>query len=144
MFGCSQDVCFESNKQFQKSGWLESDSIVQIFEIKNTKTSYDLVVTSCVNEELPTYNHYVEITIKNNKTGINLFKSNYSLDIFNQETGEPLGENTEMGIQRSFKVLSALKFESEGEYELIIKQMDRFNPMPGVKQISVQLLESDD
>jgi gliding motility-associated lipoprotein GldH len=111
--------------------------------ISDTKQFYQLVATCAATENLPTYNLYLNIKVADNATGTTMFKSNYSLELFEPETGKPMGKTVENANERSFVLLNGIRFDKPGNYQLIVKQYNRFDPMPGMKSIRLELFEGD-
>jgi len=144
IWGCSPRVAYEAQKEIGENGWAISDSFLGFYDVGDTNQAFNLVATSSVNENLPTYNHHIQLSIMHVKSSKRLFQGQYNLVMFNPESGAPLGEKIENGRKRSFVLLSGLKFRENGEVEIALKQYDRLDPMPGITKLELQLVESTD
>lgn len=141
--GCTQNPVASFEKEFDQRGWLFSDSLVGNIAISDSKQSYQLLANCTVTENLPTHNLYLKVKVADMTTQNSLFSSNYSLVMFEPESGKPLGKSIEDATERSFVLLKGIRFEKPGDYQLVVKQYNRFDPMSGMKSIRLELVEED-
>lgn|GEM_PF-1202160 len=141
--GCLSEPTFQISKEMDRGGWTIADSISGSFKIGDTESTFQLEATSWVTEDLPTYNHYIFVSIYKKQSKEVLFSGQYNLDMFRPENGEPLGSKSENSTHRTFILLKGIKFKNPGEYELKVKQLDRLDPMPGVQKLELKLVNED-
>ena len=140
---CHSDSVYEQTVDLPASGWADTSSIKFEFQIANTTTPKNVFLGTRYNNEYNFHNLYLQYTLIDS-TGKELVKKLDQLILFDQTTGNPLGNGFAGTTDLDAKLyyLRNYKFPYVGRYTLQVKQFMRLSPLVGIKAIGVKVKEA--
>lgn len=139
--GCSSDVIFEENRQFQDEKWQRFEPEVFAFDVKNIDDCYDIYFNFRVNcnvfrvDMLPFIIQLTDSdgTVRNLKTDVAIRDKNGNWK------GNCIGTYCEYSV----KVREYFFFNKEGRHEMSVKNGSQFLELDGITSFALKIVKAN-
>ncbi len=142
---CSSGNLYEDYKSLSGNSW-GADSVKSFeFEIKETKSSYDLFFTIKNELDYSHYNIFIDYKLFSVENGEELLldKGLKEFILFNPKSGKPLGSGSSGWYNHEFIVKEKQYFEHTGNYVIRFQQYMRVESLKHVAAVGFLLKNSE-
>lgn len=135
---CDNQRVFEQNIDIEKGKWAKGDIKHFEFEITEPQQSYNIYYNIRNTVSFPFHNLFLTYTLEDDK-GNKLSSKLQNMNIFDEKTGEPLGNG--LGDIFDIQVLSIenYSFDRPGKYVFKVQQFMRRDTLPDILSIGVRV-----
>ena len=135
---CDNNRVYENTVDFNNAYWL-ADSVKSFeFNITQASSEYDISFNIRNGIEYPHRNVYVYYTISDSTNKI-LDEELRDFQLFHPKSGYPFGNGSGNLREHHFYLLMDYKFPHEGQYKISFEQFMRYDSLPQVYSIGVQV-----
>ena len=139
MAGCDNQRVFENYVDFEDRYWLVDEKPAFEFEITDPQKKYNIYANVRNSLSYTWHNLYVNYSLTDS-TGTPLKKSLMNEQIFDQESGEPLGDSGLGDIyDHQFLLMKDYQFAAPGKYRMIFEQYMRADTVQGILAVGVRV-----
>ncbi|MCS7018245.1 MAG: gliding motility lipoprotein GldH [Cytophagales bacterium] len=135
LLACS-DAVFKQKQDLPQSQWLRNQPLTFRFEIKDHIPAYQISCAVRYSPAYPFYNLYLQSELKD-EAGNSLQKTLKEGNLFEPETGEPLGNGIGDWYEQEWVLVPSYRFAANGKYELSIGQYMRPDTLPAIASVSI-------
>lgn len=138
LVSCDKNRVYEVNAELSDKFWLADSTVTFDFEVKNTKTKYNLLYNIRNTIDYPYHNLYIRYSLKNSD-GRQIAGKLVGQNLFDPVTGQPYGSGLGDVFDHQFKLLNNYKFSNVGKYQLELKQYMRMDTLPDILAVGYRL-----
>ena len=139
---CDTNRVYENTIDFNNTYWL-ADSIKSFeFNITEPRSEYNILFYIRNGVEYPHRNVYVFYTIRDSTNNV-LDEELRDFQLFHPKSGYPFGNGSGNLREHHFDLLMGYKFPYEGQYKISFEQFMRYDSLPQVYSIGVQVEKSE-
>ena len=139
---CNKNRVYENTVDFNNAYWL-ADSVKSFeFNIAQASSEYNILFNIRNGVEYPHRNVYVFYTIRDSTNNV-LDEELRDFQLFHPKSGYPFGNGSGNLREHHFDLLMGYKFPYEGQYKISFEQFMRYDSLPQVYSIGVQVEASE-
>ena len=135
---CDSPYLAHEYEDLPKSVWYYDSAATFKFQIKQTKTPYNLYYRIRNTRDYPFYNLYVKTELVDEEGNI-VRKKQHEVNLLHPKDGTPLG-NGESLYDHEVLLFPDLSFAEKGKYQFRIKQYMRLDSLEGVNAVGFSLI----
>ncbi|WP_250632817.1 gliding motility lipoprotein GldH [Rhodoflexus caldus] len=134
---CS-DAAFEGKQDLPQNKWIRKNPVSFDFEISDPLPAYEISYAVRYANTYPYYNLYVQYELKD-EAGNSLQGKMNQTNLFEPETGQPLGSGIGNLYEREVVLIPSYRFAASGKYKLSIFQYMRPDTLTDIQSVSVKV-----
>ena len=139
---CDTNRVYENTIDFNNAFWL-ADSIKSFeFNITEPRSEYNILFYIRNGVEYPHRNVYVFYTISDSSNNV-LDEELRDFQLFHPKSGYPFGNGSGSLREHNFDLLMGYKFPYQGQYKISFEQFMRYDSLPQVYSVGVQVKVSE-
>ena len=138
LFSCDSSKVYDKVQDLDSTIWSDKQELVYPLEIKDASLTYKIYYSVRYDNNYPFYNLYINREMEDS-SGKVLNKKLQGMNLFNSNTGVPLGSG--MGTKKDYLILSegSYKFPYAGKYTVKLKQYMRQESVQGISAIGFRI-----
>ena len=139
LFSCDEQRVFENNVDFNDRYWVVGERPEFAFEISDTVDAYNLYVNVRNSLDYPYANIFVTYYLRDS-SNVLLKKDLVRQTLFNEKTGEPMGESGLGDLyDHRIPLLSNYTFSEPGTYKVAFEHYMRRDTLDGVLAVGLRV-----
>lgn len=143
LFSCDERRVYEKNADFNSRYWAVSEKPEFEFEIADSLASYNLYCNVRNSLDYPYANIFITYLLLDS-AGVPLKKDLVRQLLFDEKTGEPLGDSGLGDIyDHRIPLVTNHRFEYSGKYTVAFEQFMRSDTLGGVLAVGLRVEKSD-
>ena len=141
--GCDSQRVFEQNINIENRKWPKDDIKHFEFEITDIAQPYNIYYNIRNSVAFPFHNLFLTYSLEDS-TGNKLISELQNMSLFDEKTGEPLGQG--LGDIFDLQVLSveSYTFDQTGKYTFSVQQFMRRDTLPEILSIGIRVEQLQD
>lgn len=139
LFSCDSDRLFEQNITLENRYWRMDEPVTFDFKVEDSSKPYTIYYNVRNSLEYPYARLFVQYTLSDS-TGLPIDKKLNSQFLFDQKTGQPLGQSGVGDVfDHQFLIIEKHVFDYPGKYQLKIEQYNRQDTLRGILAVGARI-----
>ncbi|MDA0194637.1 MAG: gliding motility lipoprotein GldH [Bacteroidetes bacterium] len=142
VFSCDSSRVYEENAVLETPYWVKGQSLEFQFAIDDKSSNHDLIFNIRNSLSYPFQNIYIQYILSDslNQEMMAEMKEFY---LFDQKTGEPLGDGLGDLFDNSFPLYEGYSFKNTGRYSIKLEQFMRIDSLPMILSVGIRVQKSE-
>lgn len=130
------NALFEAKQDLPPSGWMRNNPLTFDFSINDNALACQVDCAVRYTPAYPFYNLYVQYELKD-EAGNKLDGGMRQTNLFDPETGEPLGKGIGNLYEHTFTLIPSYRFAASSKYSLTVMQYMRPDTLSAITAVSI-------